>query len=188
MSEPVEYLNSIDTTIMGSRNGHAALFMWYSLKKKGTYRLHKWDNSIFSSLSSLGQSQLTVVLFRYQGAWKRRFILFRQCQVFAPEITESWDSSRKKWVVNNSCSGAAKWGFCSEMAISMRRRHCACGSNAKYYTTCYWRICWRAGQWLLRRAIESLPGTRNANNAREYEEGYVVYYELKFSFYFELGP
>ena len=91
MSEPVEYLNSIDTTIMGSRNGHAALFMWYSLKKKGTYRLHKWDNSIFSSLSSLGQSQLTVVLFRYQGAWERCSIMFWQCQVFAPEVSEGWN-------------------------------------------------------------------------------------------------
>lgn len=41
MSEPVEYLNSIDTTIMGSRNGHAALFMWYALKTKGIKGLEK---------------------------------------------------------------------------------------------------------------------------------------------------
>ena len=33
---PIPYLNSVDTTIMGSRNGQAALFMWLSLKKKGT--------------------------------------------------------------------------------------------------------------------------------------------------------
>jgi histidine decarboxylase len=31
----IEYLNSVDTTIMGSRNGQAPLFLWYSLKKKG---------------------------------------------------------------------------------------------------------------------------------------------------------
>jgi histidine decarboxylase len=31
----VEYLNSRDATIMGSRNGHAALFLWYALSKKG---------------------------------------------------------------------------------------------------------------------------------------------------------
>jgi len=31
----IEYLNSVDTTIMGSRNGQAALYMWYSLKRKG---------------------------------------------------------------------------------------------------------------------------------------------------------
>jgi len=31
----IEYLNSKDTTIMGSRNGQAALFMWHSLRRKG---------------------------------------------------------------------------------------------------------------------------------------------------------
>jgi histidine decarboxylase len=31
----IDYLNSVDTTIMGSRNGQAALFLWYSLRKKG---------------------------------------------------------------------------------------------------------------------------------------------------------
>lgn len=33
----IDYLNSVDTTIMGSRNGQAALFMWYSLRKKGLH-------------------------------------------------------------------------------------------------------------------------------------------------------
>jgi len=31
----IDYLNSVDTTIMGSRNGQAALYVWYSLRKKG---------------------------------------------------------------------------------------------------------------------------------------------------------
>lgn len=31
----VEYLNSYDTTIMGSRNGQSPLFMWLSIRKKG---------------------------------------------------------------------------------------------------------------------------------------------------------
>lgn len=35
VAEHIEYLNSVDTTIMGSRNGQAALYMWYSLRKKG---------------------------------------------------------------------------------------------------------------------------------------------------------
>lgn len=35
VEERIEYLNSVDTTIMGSRNGQAPLFMWYSLKRKG---------------------------------------------------------------------------------------------------------------------------------------------------------
>lgn len=31
----VEYLNSTDTTIMGSRNGQAAIAMWVALQRKG---------------------------------------------------------------------------------------------------------------------------------------------------------
>jgi histidine decarboxylase len=30
----IEYIGSLDTTIMGSRNGHSILFMWYILQKK----------------------------------------------------------------------------------------------------------------------------------------------------------
>lgn len=30
----IDYLNSVDTTIMGSRNGQSALYLWYSLRKK----------------------------------------------------------------------------------------------------------------------------------------------------------
>eukprot|EP00301_Raphidiophrys_heterophryoidea_P022863 c6915_g1_i1.p1 GENE.c6915_g1_i1~~c6915_g1_i1.p1 ORF type:complete len:494 (+),score=81.30 c6915_g1_i1:58-1539(+) len=35
VEQHIAYLNSVDTTIMGSRNGQAALYMWYSLRKKG---------------------------------------------------------------------------------------------------------------------------------------------------------
>jgi histidine decarboxylase len=35
MEHHIDYLNSVDTTIMGSRNGQAALYLWYSLRKKG---------------------------------------------------------------------------------------------------------------------------------------------------------
>ena len=35
VEQHIDYLNSVDTTIMGSRNGHAALYLWYSLRKKG---------------------------------------------------------------------------------------------------------------------------------------------------------
>jgi histidine decarboxylase len=35
LSSDIEYLNSRDATIMGSRNGHAAIFMWYTLTMKG---------------------------------------------------------------------------------------------------------------------------------------------------------
>lgn len=35
LSRNVEYLASRDATIMGSRNGHAPLFLWYTLNRKG---------------------------------------------------------------------------------------------------------------------------------------------------------
>jgi len=35
VEQHIEYLNSVDTTIMGSRNGQAPLYIWYSLRKKG---------------------------------------------------------------------------------------------------------------------------------------------------------
>ncbi|PWA97804.1 hypothetical protein CTI12_AA025840 [Artemisia annua] len=35
LSRNVEYLASRDTTITGSRNGHAPLFLWYALSRKG---------------------------------------------------------------------------------------------------------------------------------------------------------
>ena len=35
LSNNIEYLNSRDATIMGSRNGHAPIYMWYTLCKKG---------------------------------------------------------------------------------------------------------------------------------------------------------
>ncbi|MED6196509.1 COMPASS (complex proteins associated with Set1p) component [Stylosanthes scabra] len=35
LSRNVEYLASRDAKIMGSRNGHAALFLWYTLNRKG---------------------------------------------------------------------------------------------------------------------------------------------------------
>jgi histidine decarboxylase len=35
LSQDITYINSRDATILGSRNGHAPLFMWYALVKKG---------------------------------------------------------------------------------------------------------------------------------------------------------
>lgn len=41
LSSNVEYLNSRDATIMGSRNGHAPIFMWYTLTCKGYEGMRK---------------------------------------------------------------------------------------------------------------------------------------------------
>ena len=52
VEQRIEYLNSVDTTIMGSRNGQAPLFMWYSLKRKGMVGIkrdvqHCMDNAVY---------------------------------------------------------------------------------------------------------------------------------------------
>jgi histidine decarboxylase len=41
VEQRIDYLNSVDTTIMGSRNGQAALYLWYSLRKKGVEGIKK---------------------------------------------------------------------------------------------------------------------------------------------------
>lgn len=41
LSSDVEYLNSRDATIMGSRNGHAPIYMWYTFTLKGYEGLRK---------------------------------------------------------------------------------------------------------------------------------------------------
>lgn len=52
VEQHIDYLNSVDTTIMGSRNGHAALHMWYSLRTKGVEGIkaevqHCMDTAIY---------------------------------------------------------------------------------------------------------------------------------------------
>ena len=37
----MEYLNSRDATIMGSRNGHAPVYMWTTLTRKGYEGMRK---------------------------------------------------------------------------------------------------------------------------------------------------
>lgn len=41
VSSDVEYLNSRDATIMGSRNGHAPIYLWYTLTRKGYRGIQK---------------------------------------------------------------------------------------------------------------------------------------------------
>ena len=41
LTADVEYLNSRDATIMGSRNGHAPIYMWYTFTRKGYEGMRK---------------------------------------------------------------------------------------------------------------------------------------------------
>jgi glutamate/tyrosine decarboxylase-like PLP-dependent enzyme len=36
LEQHIDYLNSKDTTIMGSRNGQSALFLWHTIRTKGS--------------------------------------------------------------------------------------------------------------------------------------------------------
>merc|ERR1711871_1652803 len=56
----IDYLNSVDTTIMGSRNGHAALHIWHSLRTKGLEGIQKDVMSCISTAQYL-QKELTRV-------------------------------------------------------------------------------------------------------------------------------
>merc|ERR1712086_765075 len=52
VEQRIDYLNSVDTTIMGSRNGHAALHMWHALRVKGVEGIkgevqHCMDTAIY---------------------------------------------------------------------------------------------------------------------------------------------
>ena len=43
LEKKIDYLNSLDTTIMGSRNGQTSLYLWYGLRKKGYNGIKKDD-------------------------------------------------------------------------------------------------------------------------------------------------
>ncbi|XP_073153259.1 histidine decarboxylase-like [Henckelia pumila] len=77
LSQSVEYIASVDTTISGSRNGHAPVFMWYSLSIKGhigveqdaqrcvMYARHLRDRLKSEGISSmLNETSFVVVLER----------------------------------------------------------------------------------------------------------------------------
>ena len=69
-SSTVEYLNSTDTTIMGSRNGQASLAMWYALQKKnGLEGLKKEVETCFANALYLRElflaRGLSVMLNKY---------------------------------------------------------------------------------------------------------------------------
>ncbi|KAL9170184.1 hypothetical protein ABFS82_04G127600 [Erythranthe guttata] len=53
LSENVEYIDTLDTTISGSRNGHAPIFIWYGLKMKGRSGLHTEVNKCLTNAKYL---------------------------------------------------------------------------------------------------------------------------------------
>jgi histidine decarboxylase len=49
LEKKIDYLNSLDTTIMGSRNGQTSLYLWYGLRKKGYEGI---KNDVFESIKN----------------------------------------------------------------------------------------------------------------------------------------
>ena len=49
LEKKIDYLNSLDTTIMGSRNGQTSLYLWYGLRKKGYDGIKK---EVFDSINN----------------------------------------------------------------------------------------------------------------------------------------
>lgn len=60
LSKDIEYLNSKDTTIMGSRNGHAALYLWYAIQRKGVEGFRKDTVECIEKASNL-QKAITAI-------------------------------------------------------------------------------------------------------------------------------
>lgn len=58
LSTDVEYLNSRDATIMGSRNGHAPIYLWYTLTRKGYDGMRKDVEMCMRNANTLKQMLL----------------------------------------------------------------------------------------------------------------------------------
>ncbi|GAX82153.1 hypothetical protein CEUSTIGMA_g9581.t1 [Chlamydomonas eustigma] len=59
LSTDVEYLNSRDATIMGSRNGHAPIYLWYTLTRKGYEGMRKDVEKCMRNAETLKQMLAT---------------------------------------------------------------------------------------------------------------------------------
>ena len=66
MQKPVEYLNSVDTTITGSRNGLASLFIWNVIKSKSRDDFKKEVQTVFeiSKYLEKGLKDMGISTFR----------------------------------------------------------------------------------------------------------------------------
>eukprot|EP00007_Cunea_sp_BSH-02190019_P006569 CAMPEP_0174244180 /NCGR_PEP_ID=MMETSP0417-20130205/34362_1 /TAXON_ID=242541 /ORGANISM="Mayorella sp, Strain BSH-02190019" /LENGTH=601 /DNA_ID=CAMNT_0015323817 /DNA_START=35 /DNA_END=1837 /DNA_ORIENTATION=+ len=63
LEQHIDYLNSKDTTIMGSRNGQSALFLWHTIRSKGA------DGLASDARTCLDRAQLLYDLLRNEGIY-----------------------------------------------------------------------------------------------------------------------
>jgi len=129
LSRNVEYLASRDATIMGSRNGHAPIFLWYTLNRKG-----------------------------YRGFRKEVQKCLRNAHYLKDRLIAAGIGAMLNELSSTGCLWApTRWGICSKVATCLPGQHCSrCGDAQRHYReawcflewagseTCYmvWR--WRA--------------------------------------------
>jgi histidine decarboxylase len=93
MSTDIEYLNSKDATIMGSRNGHAALYLWYAIQKKG---IEGFRNDTLTCIRNARSLKDMII-----NAGVKAFLNDLSCTVVFEKPT-NWDFVRK-WQL--ACQG-----------------------------------------------------------------------------------
>jgi histidine decarboxylase len=90
LEQHIAYLNSIDTTITGSRNGQAALALWYSLREKGklvyTQEVQKCLENSNYLVDLLKKNHISAFSYPYSNA-----VLFEKPQVM--DFIKKWQLS-----------------------------------------------------------------------------------------------
>ena len=84
ISEDIQYINSVDNTVMGSRSGQATLFLWYSLYKNG---IEGWKAIIKNCIE---MSDYAVKELKQFGAWKNPNSLIIVINRPADWIVKKW--------------------------------------------------------------------------------------------------
>ncbi len=86
IARSIEYVGTLDTTLTGSRNGIAALFLWYALRTRGA------EGFRMEVAECLEKAEYAVRRFREAGieAWRNPFALTVVFPRPADEILEKW--------------------------------------------------------------------------------------------------
>lgn len=92
LSQNIDYINSRDATIMGSRNGHSPLYMWYALVGKGEEGIRKdvemcRENAIYLEARLKGVGVEGVMLNRWSNT-----VVFRTPR---DDIVKKWQLACK---------------------------------------------------------------------------------------------
>ena len=126
MSSDVEIIASRDTTITGSRNGHAPIFLWYAIKKKGLLGL---KNEVDKCMRNAHYLQHKLLEAGIKGVTKNEFsntVVFEKPQ--DDEFCRRWSLASKgdtaHVVVMQHVSVEMLDSFVSEFVQNQSFNHC----------------------------------------------------------------